>query len=375
MGRSIRIIRYDDCHRDQVAQLQRHHWHPDPQLNAAILDWKYRRNPYHHKAIHLAMDDDVAVGMRGLFGSRWQCDRRVYDVPSAGDLVIAPAYRNLGLFKQITDAAVAELSQSNVPFVFNFSSSDLTHLMSRSLGWRPVGDVENLIRMRGATTDQALTWRARFKRFDLAIKAVRWIRGARWATRMSPSPPFRHIDRAAAASHADPRWSAMREAEAMSQLVAEIAADGRIRHVRDAEYFTWRFQNPLKEYRFGYLGRSSLDGYIVLAADRYGDPQAGVTIVDWEARAPAVKEELLESAVSTGRLPLLAIWGAGLAAAERQMLERRGFRRSQSTATVSAPFRSILVCRTAASESWQLGQRNVLDRTNWDVRGLYSDGA
>jgi hypothetical protein len=192
---------------------------------------------------------------------------------------------------------------------------------------------------------------------------------------LSPIQPFCYLDRVTASGQFDLQWSSTPKPEAMSQLVADSVMDGRIRHVRNVEYFAWRFQNPLMQYRFGYFGQSPLDGYMILAAERYGVRQDCVTIVDWEGRTPAIKEELLESAVSTGRLALVNIWGAGVGEAERQMLERRGFCRSQMTATVSSPFRTILVGRTTADESWLLGVRNVLDLANWDVRGLYSDGA
>ena len=35
----------------------------------------------------------------------------------------------------------------------------------------------------------------------------------------------------------------------MAELV-ERSGDTRIRHVRDSQYFQWRFQNPLSRYRY-----------------------------------------------------------------------------------------------------------------------------
>lgn len=374
MSSSIRVIRYEDRDCDQVSHLQTNLWHLDPELNAKILDWKYRQNPYRNSGIYLALDGELAVGMRGLFGTRWQCDGVVYDIPSAGDTVVAPEYRNRGLFKQIVDVAMAELAENAIPFAFNLSAGTVVHLMSRSLGWMAIGNLENLGRGRGVTTERATSWRNRLRRFNSAVRVVRWVRGLRRAMEDSSTIPFRYLDRALPSGRSDLVWSTSPRPEEMAQLVADTVTDGRIRHVRDVEYFAWRFGNPLKQYRFVYYGRTRLEGYMILAANRYGDQLEKVTIVDWEGRTLAVKEKLLDFVVSTGQLKLLTIWGACLEKDERQKLERHGFCRTQSTATLGSPFCTVLVGRTKADGSWLLGERNILDRENWDVRSLYSDG-
>ena len=85
----------------------------------------------------------------------------------------------------------------------------------------------------------------------------------------------------------------------MADLVARQAYDGRIRHVRDARYLAWRFQNPLHEYRFLLAGGDRLHGYLVLQAYRLSRHGAA-NIVDWEASDPAVRRALLHAAVEWG---------------------------------------------------------------------------
>src|SRR6478672_5442840 len=71
--------------------------------------------------------------------------------------------------------------------------------------------------------------------------------------------------------------------EAMAELVRSIAGDGRIRHVRDAEFFRWRFENPTRQYRFFYYeSYGRLEGFMVVAGYRRSDLQ--FNIVDIEAR-------------------------------------------------------------------------------------------
>ena len=70
----------------------------------------------------------------------------------------------------------------------------------------------------------------------------------------------------------------------MAELAERIGYDGRIRHVRDEQYFSWRFQNPLSEYRFLFWDNGRLDGYLVLYRKVYppGNDELAY-IVDWDA--------------------------------------------------------------------------------------------
>jgi len=47
----------------------------------------------------------------------------------------------------------------------------------------------------------------------------------------------------------------------MADLIAQIPLDGRMCHVRDAEYLNWRYCNPRSAYRFLFWGERELQGY------------------------------------------------------------------------------------------------------------------
>ena len=85
----------------------------------------------------------------------------------------------------------------------------------------------------------------------------------------------------------------------MAELVERLGHDGRIRHVRDREYFAWRFLNPRASYRFLYAQSARLEGYLVLAAQP-GRPDWGVRLVDWEAVDDRVRRALLVAAFQKG---------------------------------------------------------------------------
>ena len=88
---------------------------------------------------------------------------------------------------------------------------------------------------------------------------------------------------------------------AMAELAERIGYDGRIRHVRDEQYFSWRFQNPLSEYRFLFWDNGRLDGYLVLYMKVYppGDDEWAY-IVDWDAINGNVWHDLLQAAIQWG---------------------------------------------------------------------------
>jgi hypothetical protein len=112
--------------------------------------------------------------------------------------------------------------------------------------------------------------------------------------------------------------------EAMAALVGSIAADGRVRHVRDADFFRWRFENPTREYRFLYFERNGvLEGFIALAG--YTRSNLQFNIVDIEARDDSVLAELVESACAWGRFPAIGAWLASQSNAARTRLTRHGF--------------------------------------------------
>src|SRR6185369_15409913 len=110
----------------------------------------------------------------------------------------------------------------------------------------------------------------------------------------------------------------------MAELVARIRTDGRIRHVRDSEYFHWRFQNPLSRYWFLFWSEERLDGYLVL--QEYTSDRADrirLNIVDWEGITPAVQSGLLEAAVVFANNRPLWIWAATLPQLAADMLKQR----------------------------------------------------
>jgi hypothetical protein len=162
----------------------------------------------------------------------------------------------------------------------------------------------------------------------------------------------------------------------MAELIERIGGDGRMRHVRDQEYFAWRFQNPRAVYRFLFWEDTRLEGYLVLRRWVYTD-RIGVNIVDWEATNAKVRADLLQAAIHWGNFDNLTIWSSTLPDEAKRLLQITDFKELESKGNMTRDFPTVLV-RPIRDEmlkgDWVLADRQLLDLANWDLRMIYSDG-
>jgi GNAT superfamily N-acetyltransferase len=368
------IVPYRPELKAQVAALQRYLWEGDEATNAAYLEWKYERNPYFETPlIYLAMEEGTVVGMRGMFGSCWEGGARQdrFVVPCADDFVIAPEHRNRGLFGRVMVAAVTDVAARAFRCAFSLSPGAVTLAGSLAGGWRSVMPVLESRRV----DPRGLPWRERIG-LGLQSTPVAW----RWSEKVAGEGgrpgrrPFRRLDRAAERAPGRGIWlSSEPRVEAMASLIRRLGHDGRIRHVRDEPYLTWRFANPLHEYRFLFSGGDRLSGYLVLQAYRLNE-RRGVNIVDWEAETPAARRDLLLAALDWGRFAQINTWAAALPDGTGDLLGA-----AQFTPVDRGPLMrqgTRLLVRALGPESRDgglaLAEHPLLDASSWDMRMIYS---
>ena len=337
------MVPYRPEHSSLVAALQRHLWGPDIELNAAYLDWKHHQNPYiREPLIYLAFVDDQLVGMRGVFGTRWEVGepRESFTLPYADDLVIDPTFRRRGVHQQIMRFALDDLDQRGYRYVINLSASPVTRRTSVLMRWRNAGAMMHVQRR---PTRRTL--------MDLLASRSKLLTAWRHARQRQSGAIF---------AQATPLPGEM------ESLVNRLPRDGRLRHVRDRTYFEWRFRNPMRRYRFLYAGGDRLEGYLVLQRPLDGDDR--VSIVDWEAASDSVTEELLTAAIDDGGFSVLSAWRLGASPVVGRLLDRQGF--SPAARSKSVLVRSV---RSADLEDcWTLGGRPLDDANQWDLRMIYS---
>jgi len=370
----VQIVPYSAQYKEQVASLQKNLWSADTARNAAIFEWKYERNPFAgDPLVYLAVLDGKVVAMRGFYGSLWEAE----GAPSiewycTDDLIVTEAHQSQGLFARFTQAAQADLAARGQRLFLSLSALRITRLESLATGSKSVASMKPVAR-RHWTVSAADQIGGLSARLPVLWRLTRTTEFGRPAERA-----FARLDRAAVATAMGLklRFASEPHAEAMAELVEHIGHDGRIRHVRDARWFAWRFRNPVHEYRFVFAQRDQrLVGYLVLqrGLSEFANRRR-VNIADWEAESPEVATALLDAALRAGDFPELVTWQSASGPAQARALERAGFTPTDADQTARGlPCIMVRAVNDAAPESdLRVGKRSLLEATNWDLRMAYT---
>ena len=344
MSDDYKIVAYTPERKEEVLQLASYVWSPDPELCVSYLKWKYHDNPYMVAPVfYLAMHDGRAVAMRGLFTSRWESNGNFFELPCFGDSAALPEHRGRGLMGLITRSALDDIGSERPKYALSLSAGAFTR---RAF-------VEN-----GAV------------RLDLPVTYTRRMEPADIASSYTLSENC--LDSVSGSVQVAPSvWIEERpRPQAMGRLIMRIPRDGRIRHVRDAAYFSWRFGNPLSRYWFLYCATGDeLSGYLVMQMSR--KKRELVNIIDYEALDRDVALQLLHSAVAVSGGSQLTIWPDTSERMHSGTIYDLGF-----AAFRDSRVHCMLVgstCRTQPQAEWELGCRQLCDPRNWDMRMIYSD--
>ncbi|HEY4492959.1 MAG TPA: GNAT family N-acetyltransferase, partial [Acidobacteriota bacterium] len=316
------IRKYHPELKNQILEVQKHHWGSDMRLNAAYLKWKYDRNPYGNSAsIYVAMRNGQVIGMLGMYGGKWEFgeEGKTMLAPCPADVVVDPEHRGRGLFKRMMAAQLKDLADQGLQYSVTLSAGSLSSPALLQMGWRTIGPVGTVSRVVSSFSEKIVS--------GFLSTAAREIRGALGSLRGS-EVAYAHFDSETVKRQGDisPFVTVQKDPrpEAMAELVARIGSNGRIRHVRDEKYFVWRFQNPFSRYRFLFWQDRALEGYLVLQTSHY-KPRHSASVVDWEGTSRKVKLDLLQSAnLLASRINLL-MWSATVESEERNLLGEAGF--------------------------------------------------
>jgi GNAT superfamily N-acetyltransferase len=384
------IVKYQPDFKKDVVELQKYLWSPDPELNTAYFEWKHECNPYlQPPLLYLALSGKKVVGMRSMFGVQWE-----FGVPAKtvsgiypDDLVIAPDHRNRGLITKMMRAAFDDLEKEGYQYVYNLSAGAITRLASLAMGWRSAGSMRSQHRYSRRA--------AYFQRIRNIVGKTRLIRNIdgkkRLIWRYADELLYRRWRETHLPLHEPGHPQEMRpgkigsriaveqrvRAGEMAKLLSKIEYDGRIRHVRDKDYLSWRFRNPLHRYLFLYWEEKDLEGYLVLqqGVSQFSWSKGRVNIVDWEATSLRVRAELLRGAINFSPFVDLNIWTSTIGVETKNLLRDVGFQPVQKGAGVDQEEPCLLVRSIRADvpeAEWSLGNRRLLDMANWDIRMIYS---
>ena len=367
----LEVIRYAPEHKRAIAEFQTGLWSVDSERNRRYFEWKYEEQPLGIEPhIYLAIERQKIVGMRGFYGSRWCAGMpaQEHDVLIADDLLVHQNHRDQGVVHHLMQAALDDLGARGETFVFNSSGSPATVLGSLAMGWRSAGSLEPIQRRSAGQT-----LRHRVRKATESLPFLWRYANSQSLYGSAERDPFRIFDSMSTptvSSRGIPvHISREPQIELMMQLVRRLPRDQRIRHVRDASYLAWRFRNPFREYRFLYIGRESIDGYLILGRRRNNN-DAFVSIVDLEFADDSTRKSLLEVATRVGLIPQLDAWSATLDAPTNGYLSRAGFK-SATRAKALKGHPCVLVRATddrRLAAQWTLNGVPLLEWRNWDMR-------
>jgi GNAT superfamily N-acetyltransferase len=326
----------------------------------------------------LAISKEKIVGMRGMFEVNLEhgISGNIFQGLYPDDFVISPEHRNRGLAGKIMKEALKDVEKNGYTYVFNMSAGHITRIASLAMGWRSAGTMEVQFREPEQAT--------RFRIFREYVKKKGLFRRLAGKYSYRPWAPKKQDAGDLIKYHAmrsrnvDSNITIEQTSrpEEMARLITKIAYDGRIRHVRDTSYLSWRFKNPLHRYLFVYWKETELEGYLVLQ-EYISDmmEKVGFNIVDWEGTSLHVRTGLLRKAVELCSSTLLNIWSTTLCGETRTLLKDSGFRPGKEIPGVGTPQPCLLVRPVQddmLQEDWLLGRHRLLDMSSWDIRMIYS---
>jgi GNAT superfamily N-acetyltransferase len=364
-------------------------WGSDMALNSSYFEWKHNQNPYVEEPIFfLALYEGRVVGVRGMCGSRWDFGQpgKIYNCLADVDSVVSPDHRRQGLLTRMSMAALEELKTSTYEYVITLSANRYSSAANIKMGWRNVGYFGSAQQYAGGSLAKGGTSaRVRGKGSKIPLIPTAYRRMRKFLKRKSPQareklPPFHELDERYARREVHIKRNISLDKHPRPKMMAEfinrIDTNGRIRHVRDEEFFKWRFQNPRSSFRFIFWEESQLSGYLILHAQAY--KPGVITIVDWEAENEKIRTEILKTAIEMGKFKILSLWSGSLSADTRKILSDFDFDFVEPSGDPDqdADLSHILLKPTRQEklhDGWAIGDSDLLELANWDLRAIYSD--
>jgi GNAT superfamily N-acetyltransferase len=384
---TYRYTNYRAEYHTEVLRLLAELWGKDLVLSDAYFEWKYLNNPYvDYPRIYLAFNNGDLVGVRSYYATHWLVggSGRSFLCLADADAVIHPEHRRKGILTNLTNLALQDMQDGPYEFIITLSANQNSAAAILKMGWKNVGFLQTAHYARVLKTPHTSKFRRIVRNIPLFRSIYRMFRPRVLHEQMESGigrSSFEYFDHKAARNHhevsSNIAFDNHPKPAAMIDLIERIGHGGYIQHVRDQEFFAWRYQNPRSEYRFLYWGNEQLDGYLVLRG-RINHNDGKVMIVDWEATELEIARQLLQAAIQLGDFTALSIWSETLSLDRKQLLTEFGFRFAEFDEQKSADFPPLVLVRPVRLDmvrgKWKIHEHNMLEMSNWDLRAIYSDG-
>lgn len=212
-----------------------------PDVAPLLWRWKHGENAFGTTPAWVAVDRDRVVAMRPFLSWEFERGGRVIRAVRAVDTATHPDYRGRGLFRTLTERALAELEADGIAFVFN-TPNDQSRPGYLKMGWKTVGRVPV---------------RARFRSLASVVRAAR----ARTFAELESDPSN--------ARAGIPAADALKERGVLDALLAG-GGGPRLSTHRTSAFLVWRYGSAPFGYRALTSERGLDDGVVFFRLRRRG---------------------------------------------------------------------------------------------------------
>jgi GNAT superfamily N-acetyltransferase len=205
-----------------------------------LFRWKHLDNAFGPSLMWVACDGNRIVGLRVFM--RWVFERHGAAIRAvrAVDTATHPDFQGRGIFTRLTLKALDDARDDGVDFVYN-TPNDQSRPGYLKMGWRVAGHAPAAFRPTRITSLPAL----------LQARTA----AAHWSVPAHFGVPF---------------LSLLGEPDALQQLLASRAPAVRLRTYATLSSLTWRYAQPLFDYRAVLVSDDVRDGVAVLRVRQRG---------------------------------------------------------------------------------------------------------
>lgn len=360
------VVPYEDRYRPQILRLRRTFRGISDAWNEEHFRWQQEENPWFEgHQIRLALHRGSVVGMRVLQAAEWEAGAPPvrFRAPCYVGTVIEEGHRTRGLMTRLTRAVEEDARSRGARFALNLNAGPVTHMAALAEGWRSLGPFGAVVRPSPSGG------------FRPSQRAVRLLRRALASLLPAPGVGVRIARRT--------------RPDEMAELAARRSDPGRIRHVKDARWFRWRYADPSSRYLFVYFERDRrLVAYLAFHREAPPLPSGPLDLVDWERSDEVDWSELLGVAarVADRRVLPLATWTAAFPQETAPLFAELGFaprtlwgplaRRRPTFLVGRLPDRGAVLQPRGDEpdpDAWSVGGRPIDDVRGWDLRPVFAD--
>lgn len=144
----VRVRAYSESDEEQVLDVLRAALGEGPtgDRSARFFRWKHVDNPFGRSFLLVAEADGRIVGLRAFMRWRFETPSSIIEAVRAVDTATHPAYQRMGIFSQLTRAALENI-RGEVDLIFN-TPNDKSLPGYLKMGWQVVGKVPVAVRIR-----------------------------------------------------------------------------------------------------------------------------------------------------------------------------------------------------------------------------------